>query len=552
MERPLTSTAKDLFEVFSRFLASPPEGTPVEVLEAFKFNDKNAFLPPKLFFEAVEQAPMAISITNAQAQILYVNALFEQLTGYSREEVIGKNESVLSSHSTPASVYQDLWDTIQTQQVWRGTLVNHRKNGEEYLAELTISPVLSAHNEIDYYLGMHRNITDLHQLEQRLKFQTALTEAALDAAPVMIAMLGSDRRVLIKNKAYKKLMRDFQNEEPAHLFLDGLERELGSSLACLCQLDTPAATGNDKGFTNIEVRIDLPGSTVPRWFSCSGVRVHELDETAEHYFHPDEHQRCYLLLVANEMTATRQRIQDARMNLIRSSMSEQQMNQTMREAISAAMFKLQAPLNIIKAALSIPAPNSEEQGLRLVLQQAMDTGQEAMASLQHALPNPSVERSAVVNLNEILHEVIRLSTKALLANGIVVDWRPAPVLPSVIGQANALRGLFKYLIDNSISAVNEVQSEYREIRLQTSVTEQELLVEIIDNGSGIEDNERLKVFEPFFCGWRQPKGHAGMGLSMAREVALDHQGTLEIDEHFLGGCRIFVRLPVGGVEGLRS
>lgn len=535
----------ELFDIISRFLASPPEGTPVEILDAFNFQSQKNYLPPRLFLETVEQAPIAISITDAKAQILYANAAFEQLTGYARDDVIGKNESMLSSKSTPVSVYQDLWKTIQSRNVWRGKLVNHRQNGEEYLAELTISPVLTQHNEIGYFLGMHRNITQVHQLEQRLKFQKILTESALDAAPVVMAMLSSDRKVLLNNQAYQRLIKEFKNGEPAHLFLEALERELGTDFSCLCNNNHQAKAVQEKGFANIEVRIDPPGRN-PRWFDCSGVRLHELNEEVHHFFNPNADQRCYLLLVANETTAVRQRIQEARMNLIRGSMSEQQMNQTMREAMSAAIFKLQAPLNIIKAALAMPAPHGEPSSLRTVLQQALETGEEAMQSLRHAVPTLTMEQSSLVNINEVLHEVIQLSTDKLLANGVVVDWRPAPVLPSVFGQANALRRLFKYLIDNSICALNEVQSEYREVRLQTSIQERELRVEIMDNGCGIEENERLKVFEPFFCGWRQNKGHAGMGLSMAREIALDHNGNIEIDTDFLGGCRLFVCLPLTG------
>lgn len=538
VRQPLASPATDMFEIINRFLTSPPEGTPQEILEAFSFKGRKNYLPPKLFLETVEQAPIAISITDPQARILYVNAIFEQLTGYSREAVIGNNESMLSSRATPASVYQELWQTIQARKVWRGTLVNHRGDGEEYLAELTISPVLNASGEIGYYLGMHRDITELHQLEQRLKFQQTLTEAALDAAPVVMAVLSADRRVVLHNQAYQKLTRDFRDDNPSRLFLEGLERELGSNLSCWCEAGD--------GFSNLEVRLDPPGSASPRWFSCSGTRVGELDEAASNYFAPKENQRCYLLLVANEITSARQRIQEARMELIRGSMAEQQMNQTMREAISAAIFKLQAPLNIIKAALAIPPSHNGDQGLRGVLRQAWETGEEAMASLQHALPTPQVERSTLVNINEILHEVLKLSTASLLASGIVVDWRPAAVLPSVIGQATALRGLFKYLVDNAIEAVNSVNGEYREIRLQTSLSDRELLVEVIDNGPGIDSHDRLRIFEPFFCGWHRPKGHAGMGLSMAREIVLDHDGSLEVDDHFYGGCRVFVRLPTAG------
>jgi nitrogen fixation negative regulator NifL len=532
----------EILNTISDFLASPPEGTPAEVIEAFSALGAKQHLPPKLFLETVEQAPIAISITDPAAHILYVNQAFETLTGYQRDGLIGKNESVLSSNSTPIQVYQDLWETIQQRKVWRGKLVNHRKDGEEYLAELTISPVLNASGAISYYLGMHRDVTSMHQLEQRLKFQKDLTEAALDAAPMVMAMVGADRKVLFDNHAYKVLLGDFRGVEPVTLFLNALEQQIGFDLGNVCQL------GN--GFTNIEVRLDPPGSGTPRWFACSGVRVAELDEAAQNYFkQTDDVARCCLLLIANEITASRNRINEARLNMIRASMAEQQMVQTMREAISGSIFKLQAPLNVIKAALSMPGSSTGQSGLHSILQQALETGDEAMESLHDALPSPTSEQATVVNLNELLHEVMKLSTEKMLAGGIIVDWRPAPVLPGITGRANALRGLLKYLIDNAIQALGESDQDYREIRLETRVDGHELVVEVMDNGPGVPKAHRLKAFEPFFCGWTQPKEHAGMGLTMAQEVAIGHGGSVEIDPDFLGGCRIFVRLPINGVGG---
>jgi nitrogen fixation regulatory protein len=540
IQRDIKTNKNDIVNRINDFLASPPEGTPAEVLEAFGSLGCNQFLPPKLFFESVEQAPIAISITDPTARILYVNSAFEKLTGYSREEVIGKNESVLSSKSTPQSIYKTLWETIHNNKVWQGTLVNHRKGKEEYLAELIVSPVNNDQGQTVYFLGMHRDVTDLHQLEQRLKFQKTLTEAALNAAPMVVAMVAADGKVLLDNHAYKALQGDFRGVTPANLFLEALDQQIGFDLADVCQV------GN--GFTNVDVRLDPPGGANPRWFTCSGVHVPELDEAANHYFKQPQTTRCCLLLIANEVTSSRNRIQEARLNMIRANMAEQQMVQTMREAISGAIFKIQAPLNVIKAALHMPAANQEDLGMRIVLQQALKSGDEAMESLHDALPSPVMEQTTLVNINELLHEVMKLSTNSLLSAGIVVDWRPAPVLPSVSGRINSLRGLFKYLFDNAIQAVIEANQDYREIRIQTTVDNQELVIEVMDNGIGVHKTRRLKLFEPFYCGWEQPKEHAGMGLTMAQEIVIGHGGSVEIDPDFYGGCRVFVRLPLDGVE----
>jgi nitrogen fixation negative regulator NifL len=528
----------EVIDAINRFLISPPEGTPSEVIEAFDLFGDGDYLPPKLFLETVEQAPVAISITDPQARILYVNGAFEGLTGYPRDKVIGANQSVLSSDSTPAEVYQELWQTISKREVWRGTLVNHRHGGDEYLAELTVSPVLAPNGEIAYFLGMHHDISDVHAMQQRLNFQKKINDVALDAAPMVVVMISGDGSLLLENQRYKELKKVWP-QEPAKLFIQALERQLGGNMNDVCALD--------EGFTNQEVRIDQKGGS-PRWFTCSGVRVSGFDDAASSYFQSPDARRCSLLLTANEITASRERINQARLNMIRATMAEQQMVQTMREALSASVFKMQAPINIIKAAMSMSGNGGDSANMTAVLRQALESGEEAMASLRNVLPEANAEESANINVNELLHEVLRLSTDPLLAAGVVVDWRAAPVLPKLVGRPNALRAMFKYLVDNAIQALNESDNDFRELRLETRAEGGEIEIAIMDNGPGIAEADLFKVFEPFYCGWQQPRGHAGMGLTLAQEAINDHGGGIEIDRNFLGGCRIFICLPCDSGE----
>ena len=103
-----------------------------------KSTDTGEALPSHLFRKAVEQAALAISITDARANILYANGAFQRITGYGQDEILGHNESILSYRVTPKLVYETLWAQIQRQRPWNGLLVNKRKDGNRYLAELTI------------------------------------------------------------------------------------------------------------------------------------------------------------------------------------------------------------------------------------------------------------------------------------------------------------------------------------------------------------------------------------------------------------------------------
>ena len=134
------------------FLSVPSTELSAELIEAIGcvIETNDGVLPPRIFFQAVEQSAIAISITDTKATILYVNAAFEQLTGYSQAELIGKNQSMLSYKVTPIEVYQDLWNKLQDQEHWNGVLINRRKDGKRYLADLTVAPVLGVDNNTSY------------------------------------------------------------------------------------------------------------------------------------------------------------------------------------------------------------------------------------------------------------------------------------------------------------------------------------------------------------------------------------------------------------------
>ncbi len=506
------------------FLLSPPEDTPPEVLEAFSlFAGPNSEpLPPRLFFEAVEQGPVAISITDASARILYVNHAFERLTGYPRDVVLGKNQSILSNNATPDSVYQGLWRTIQDKRPWTGTLVNRTRDGGDYLAELTVSPMLDRDGRIDYFLGMHRDITKVHALETSLRQQKSLIETIIDAAPVLVALLDERGKVLVDNQEYKKLLGDLRGREPAELLRAAIREQAG--------FDPIATVLGGQAFKDLEVFVALANNRPPRWFACSGERVTELDEGVRGYFGNDVGGMPRVLLLANDITRRRREAERAQMENLRARLAEQQFVQGMREALTAAIYQIQVPLNVIQAASGMLRDGGcHPDSLAGMIEQIRATGERALQTLRAALPEESRELGAVVNVNDMLRQVLELSTDTLLAAGIVVDWRPANVLPELNVHKTQLRSVFKLLLDNAVQALNESNGVHRELRIATRRVGDGVEVEIEDNGVGLAAEDRLRVFEPFYVGWRNRRGRAGMGLALAQEVVNQHGGYIQLD-----------------------
>src|ERR1039457_6882756 len=85
---------------------------------------------------AVQQAADSVVITDAAGNIQYVNPAFTAMTGYSCEEITGQNPRFLKSGRVPAKIYEELWATIRSGQVWRGDMINRRKDGTFYTEEM--------------------------------------------------------------------------------------------------------------------------------------------------------------------------------------------------------------------------------------------------------------------------------------------------------------------------------------------------------------------------------------------------------------------------------
>ena len=117
---------------------------------------------------AVEQAAEAIVITDKQGTIQYVNPAFGRITGYPRDDVIGKNPRILKSGEHDEEFYKELWDTISRGDIWAGRLINKRQDGSLYQEDATISPVLDASGRIVNYVAVKRDVTREVELHNQL------------------------------------------------------------------------------------------------------------------------------------------------------------------------------------------------------------------------------------------------------------------------------------------------------------------------------------------------------------------------------------------------
>ena len=138
---------------------------------------------------AVEQSPASIVITNTDGIIEYVNPRFTLVTGYSSEEVLGKNPRLLNTDQTPQGTHRNLWDTLTTGREWQGEFVNRKKNGELYYESAIISPILDANGVTTHYLAVKEDITERKRAEVELQRANQKLQVQLESIQLLQAEL---------------------------------------------------------------------------------------------------------------------------------------------------------------------------------------------------------------------------------------------------------------------------------------------------------------------------------------------------------------------------
>jgi PAS domain S-box-containing protein len=153
--------------------------------------------------QAVESAAHAIFITDTEGTIEFVNPAFEELTGFTESEVIGKTPHMLNSGEMSDEYFEDLWKTLRSGEVWKAEVIDRRKDGELYTAMQTIAPVFDG-DDIHAFVAVQDDITERKEREETLKRR----RQALDEAPVGISITDPEREdnpMIYVNDAFVEL-----------------------------------------------------------------------------------------------------------------------------------------------------------------------------------------------------------------------------------------------------------------------------------------------------------------------------------------------------------
>lgn len=159
---------------------------------------------------AVEQSPSSIVITDIDGKIEYVNAMFTKVTGYTKDEVLGENPRILKSDKNPQTVHEEMWTTLKRGDIWKGEIINRRKDKNLYTESAIISPVKQADGTVTNYVAIKEDISEKKIIEDHINNLANFDQ-----------LTGLPNRNMLNDRAEYLLKIAQRNNEPlAVMFLD--------------------------------------------------------------------------------------------------------------------------------------------------------------------------------------------------------------------------------------------------------------------------------------------------------------------------------------------
>lgn len=169
-------------------------------------------------YKSIVDERTIVSKANKKGIITYINKPFCDISGYSCEELIGSPHSIVRHEDTPRDLFKDMWKTILAKKTWQGKIKNKKKNGEYYIVDTIIKPILDIDNEIEEFIALRTDITEIESSKEYFrneseKSNTDLKETiriaqaykdAIDQSNIIIR-LDLNRNITFANEAFYEI-----------------------------------------------------------------------------------------------------------------------------------------------------------------------------------------------------------------------------------------------------------------------------------------------------------------------------------------------------------
>ena len=456
---------------------------------------------------ALDQSAI-VAITDQRGRITYVNDKFCEISGYTREELLGQDHRIINSGYHPKEFIRELWTTIAGGRVWRGEIRNRAKDASIYWVDTTIVPFLDTKGKPYQYIAIRYDITERKRAEERIREQAALLDEAQDA----ILVRDLDDRILFWNKGAETIYGWTAEEAVGQNAREILFRE------DLSQFEKARGLLLDRGEWAGELRqATRAGNEITVESRWTLVR--------------DDAGEPASVLVINTDITERKKIES---QFLRAQRMES--IGTLAGGIAHDLNNVLSPILMSVDMLRLKFTDAESQQYLKMLQASAERGAEMIKQVLSFARGVQGERIPL-DPKYLIKDVVKILQETLPKSITTGFGLPDHVWP-VSADATQIHQVLMNLCVNArdsmphggrltIRAENVTLDEsYTRMHLEAEPG-QYVMITVADTGHGIPPETLNKIFEPFFTTKEVGKG-TGLGLSTALTIVRSHNGFINV------------------------
>ena len=468
---------------------------------------------------AVDQHAI-VSVTDLKGVILHANDKFCEISGYRRDELVGRNHRIVKSGLHPASLYESLWHTISSGQVWKGELCNRAKDGSNYWVSATIVPSLDADGMPYQYVAIRTDITRRKQIEASLAEAASRLELATSSAGV--GVWGWDVNT-------KKIWLD---QQMAKLFQVDLSQFSGEYLELARRLhpddrdrvvdEFNQALRNGKGLRT-EFRVVWADGT-ERYLRCAATLTRGSDGR------PSQ-------MVGVDFDITSLRLAELEMRLAKEQ--AEAANRSKSEFLANMSHEIRTPMNAVLGMSHLLLQTPLDRKQTDYVSKIQHSGQHLLGIINDILDFSKVEAGKLdvehieMDLEKVLENVANLVGEKAQAKELELLFDVAPDVPTLL-VGDPLR-LGQVLINYANNAVKF--TERGEVTIQVRKREESegevlLYLAVRDTGIGLSEEQKDRLFESFQqadSSTTRKYGGTGLGLAISKRLAALMGGEVGVE-----------------------
>jgi len=485
---------------------------------------------------ALRAAANAIVITDTDGIIESANPAFTKLTGFTEKDALGHHTRLLKSGRQGGEFYQNLWATIRAGEVWRGELINKRKDGTEYFEEMTITPVRDATGVVRHYIAVKEDITARKQAEAALRASELFYRQTLEGIPGMVFTTRPDGFCEYQSRQWVEY-----TGVPMHEHIGtGWNRLLHPDDAPRALAAWEAAVAGRAPY-DLEYRVRRHDG-VYEWFKVIGHPIRDAEGRVVRWFgvatNIDALKRAQQQL-QDWADTLETRVAERTAELTATNKELESFTYTIAHDLRAPMRHVIGFITILGRSANDRLSEMERESLANIKKAATRMGQLVDDLLAFARLGRAPLQRAPVDLAGLVADV-----RQQLAPDVdhrQVEWQIGP-LPVVEADPHLLHQVFYNVLHNAVKFTRPRPVARIEVRDESTPTEH--IIAIRDNGVGFDMAHASKLFGVFerLHHERDFEG-TGIGLAHVQRILHRHDGRVWAEARPGAGATIHIALP---------